>query len=265
MCSSDLPRTLGRLERCDSRAAANIDQDLYGWQRIEGEPSDPGFLRRHVVWDCPDLTTKDAEHYQSRVVEIAGLAEIGVYVASDERYNDELPTNFLQAMLDAGKWIIVALTKVAVSDAEELEKLFRDQVVSRLRRADRILAIVVVPGPPDGDLEGLWSDASPYGARLRDAVEQVMADFSRCKRDAAIAACKYLAERQSKLLEPLRKDLGEWRAWAEMIRQHANESVLRYDREYLSRTEHRQFKEALARLEGLMSLPGRLEIGRAHV
>lgn len=253
-----LPRRLGRLARSDSADPGNMDEDIYGWRRLEGDLADTDFLRSHVVWDCPDLTTKDAVHYQSRVIEIAGLAHIGLYVASDERYNDELPTNFLQALLDAGKSIVVALTKVSPTDAAELTRLFQDQVLSRLRQRHRVVAVITIPSPPDLRLDSLWTEEFPHGRQLRDAIARVSDDPVHLRADARQAAGKYLTERQTRLLEPLRRDLGEWRAWAEMVRQQANESAQRFEREYLRRFEHRQFQDALARLQSLFALPGQL-------
>lgn len=254
------PPRLGKLERHDSAEAANVDLDMYGWRRLEGDLPDPGFLRRHVVWDCPDLTTKDAVHYQRRVLEIAGLAEVGVYVASDERYNDELPTNFLQAMLDSGKWVVVALTKVNADEADELARLFEQQVASRLRNRDRILAVRTIPAPPPDRFDELWTESFPYGSQLRDALERATGDFAELRRQARLRAGRFLHERQHRMLEPLRRDLGEWRAWAELVRQHANETVLRYEREHLRRIEHRQFRDALDQLKGTLDLSGPLEI-----
>ena len=149
------------------------------------------------MWDCPDLTTKDAAHYQARVIEIAAFAELGVYVASDERYNDELPTNFLQAMLEAGKWIVVVLTKSSPMDADELIRLFDQQVAQRLKHRERILSVLAIPAPLPGKLNELWTEAFPYGSRLRDAIEQATGDFAAAKEQVRLR-CGDVFPRQSK-------------------------------------------------------------------
>lgn len=254
------PERLGLLLRHDSAERANIDDHRFGWRRLHGELADPGFLRRHVVWDCPDLTAKDSTHYQSRVIEIAALAQVTVYVASDERYNDELPTNFLQAMLDAGKWVVVVLTKASPEESDELVALFRDQVVTRLRNAERILAVVPIPAPPPGRFGILWTDAMPYGQQLRDTVERVTGDFASLQSEAKRSAVRYLRSQQARLLDPLRQDLAEWRAWIELVRQNANEAVLRYERDYLARVQHRELSHALHEFLGLFTLNGVFEI-----
>src|ERR671929_125666 len=48
-----------------------------------------------------------------------------VYVASDERYNDEVPTQFLQLLLQAGKPVVVVLTKMKEADAPALIEHFK--------------------------------------------------------------------------------------------------------------------------------------------
>jgi hypothetical protein len=250
------PDKLGLLERHDSAEHANIDDHRFGWRRLHGDLADPGFMRKHVVWDCPDLTAKDATHYQSRVIEIAALAQVTVYVASDERYNDELPTNFLQAMLDAGKWVVVVLTKASPEDTQELTSLFEKQVVSRLRNANRILAIISIPSPPPGRFGMIWTDAMPYGQQLRDAIEKATGDFASVQNDAKRSAIQYLRSQQARLLDPLRQVLAEWRAWIELVRQNANEAVLRYERDYLARVQHRELSHAQNEFLGLFTLNG---------
>ena len=61
------------------------------------------------------MTTWAAGGYVPRLIEVAGLADVIVYVASDERYNDEVPTQFLQLLVRAGKALVVVLTKMAPS------------------------------------------------------------------------------------------------------------------------------------------------------
>ncbi|MFO0945545.1 MAG: GTPase domain-containing protein [Planctomycetota bacterium] len=253
------PDYLGMLERYDSAEPANIDEHRYGWRRLLGDLVDPGFLRRHVVWDCPDLTAKDATHYQSRVIEIAGLAHVCVYVASDERYNDELPTNFLQAMLDAGKYVVVVLTKVSPTDADELMRLFQSQVLKNLRNGDRILEIVPIPCPPPGKFSSLWTESMPYGSQIREAIEKITGDFAELQLHSRQSAARYLLAQQSRLLDPLRQDLAEWRSWIELVRQAANEAVVRYEREYLARVQHRELQHAHAELLSIFMPKGIFE------
>ena len=63
------------------------------------------------------MTTWAASGYVPRLLEVAALADVIVYVASDERYNDEVPTQFLHLLVRAGKAVVVVLTKMAESQA----------------------------------------------------------------------------------------------------------------------------------------------------
>jgi len=67
--------------------------------------------------------------------------DIIVYVASDERYNDEVPTQFLQLLVQAGKAVVVCLTKMREADAPNLIAHFQSEVLGRLARNS--------PNPPN--------------------------------------------------------------------------------------------------------------------
>src|SRR5262245_27443791 len=111
---------LGALERLPRPSPANLDADVYQVRRVAPETGTFTLLDNFVVWDCPDMTTWAASGYVSRLLEIAGLADLVVYVASDERYNDEVPTEYLRLLLEAGKTVIVCLVKMRESDAPAL-------------------------------------------------------------------------------------------------------------------------------------------------
>ena len=87
------------------------------------------------------MTTWASAGYVTRLMEVAALADVVVYVASDERYNDEVPTQFLHLLVKAGKAVVVVLTKVREADAPALVDHFRREILGRLpqtaRRFDR--------------------------------------------------------------------------------------------------------------------------------
>src|SRR5690606_11064885 len=64
---------------------------------------------------------------------------------------------------------------------------------------------------------------------------------------------------QSRLLEPLRVDLGEWKGWTELVRLAANEAVKRYDREYLVQVRYGAFSKALEQIVTLLRPAGALQ------
>ena len=73
--------------------------------------------------------------YVNRLMEVAALADVVVYVASDERYNDEVPTQFLHLLIKAGKAVVV-LTKVRETDsalADHFRATFSDDFPSYRR------------------------------------------------------------------------------------------------------------------------------------
>jgi hypothetical protein len=251
------PTRLGDLARIDGSPAGSLDEDRFSIRIVSDAAVDPEFLRSFVVWDCPDLTTHDAARYSSRVVEIAALADVCVYVASDERYNDEAPTRFLQLVLSAGKPTIAALTKMSEFDAEELTSLFRRQVLSGSAGAERVLDVLPIPAPLGGKASQLHTAAFPHGRRLRELVRSALADLEGVRRRAREAAVRLLSDRQAALLEPLAFDVGQWNAWAELVRRSANAAVARYETEYLDRVPEEDFARSLDALIRVFALSGR--------
>src|SRR6516165_2842375 len=102
---------LGPLHRLELPAPSSLDDNVYQVRKLP-VGSDGQLLQEFVVWDCPDMTTWAATGYAPRLIEVAGLADVIVYVASDERYNDVVPTEFLRLLLEVGKPVVVCLTKM---------------------------------------------------------------------------------------------------------------------------------------------------------
>src|SRR5207245_2251616 len=80
---------LGPLQRLEEPSPSSLDDDVYQVRRVPVGGGSFSLLPSFVVWDCPDMTTWAASSYVSRLLEVAGLADVIIYVASDERYNDE--------------------------------------------------------------------------------------------------------------------------------------------------------------------------------
>src|SRR5262245_59960148 len=102
---------LGPLTRLTQPSPSSIDEDVYQVRRVPPDTTSFDLLNDFVVWDCPDMTTWAATGYIPRLIESAGLADIIVYVASDARYNDEVPTQFLRMLLETGKPVVCCLMK----------------------------------------------------------------------------------------------------------------------------------------------------------
>src|SRR5437016_4280798 len=134
---------LGPLRRLTQPAPSSLDEDVYQVRRVPEDPSGYNLLKDFVIWDCPDMTTWAAEGYLPRLIETAALADVIVYVASDERYNDEVPTQFLSLLLQTGKPVAVCLMKMREADAKALVDHFQKEVVRHL------------PRPPGGGVVGI--------------------------------------------------------------------------------------------------------------
>ena len=72
------------------------------------------------------MTTWAAEAYIPRLIEAAALADVVVYVASDERYNDEIPTQFLKLLLQAGKPVVCLLAEDARGRRRRSDRAFSE-------------------------------------------------------------------------------------------------------------------------------------------
>src|SRR5262245_59034595 len=108
---------LGPLRKLDHRESSDLDEDVYQVRRVPPTATPAGDV---VVWDCPDMTTWAATGYVPRLIEVAGLADVIVYVASDERYNDEIPTQLLHLLVRAGKAVVVVLARMNGGQAPRL-------------------------------------------------------------------------------------------------------------------------------------------------
>jgi hypothetical protein len=251
------PASIGPLHRSSGNESSSLDEDRYTTRPIV-DGVDPDFLRSHIIWDCPDLTSKDASYYEGRVIEIASLADVCIYVASDERYNDELPTNFLQAVVEAGKPTICVLTKMSPYDVDEFERMFREQVVHRLKESRHVDEVYAIPTPVAGKVADLWKETFPHGEHLRQSVARLTGDFRRRRAKGRVCASQYLMSRKARLLDPLHRDVGQWRLWVEQVRRSCNAAVQRYQREYLDRTNSEDYQEARDALLAALPMPGQM-------
>src|SRR5207244_8792656 len=134
---------LGPLQRLAEPEPANVDQDVYQIRRVEEDPASAGLLKDFIIWDCPDMTTWAATGYVPRLLEIAGLADVIVYAASDERYNDEAPTQFLHQLLKTNKPVVVCLMKMKQENEAELVAHFQRDVLSRV--SHEAIACLTIP------------------------------------------------------------------------------------------------------------------------
>jgi hypothetical protein len=246
---------LGPLRKLDQSASANLDEDVYQVRRVDAGSSPLGDV---VIWDCPDMTTWAAEHYALRLIEVAGLADVIVYVASDERYNDEVPTQFLHLLVRAGKAVIVVLTKMRPEHSKQLIEHFEKEVLDRLPGASAArpaVPVLTVPHLAPDQLADPVRKAMAYRIPLINQV-MVMAEPGVSRKRTVENALGYLSTAGGELLDVARQDLAAMDGWRSLVQSSRLEFDDRYRTEFLNGEGFRRFDEARERLLNLLELPG---------
>ena len=257
---------LGPLQRLNQPSPANLDEDVYQVRRIAGtaiapEANGNGFgpLGDCIVWDCPDMTTWAATGYVPRLIEVASLADIIVYVASDERYNDEVPTQFLQSLIQAGKPVIVCLTKMREAVANDLVAHFTSEVLGRLSKTQSgkpNVPVMAIPFMTHEQLADPVRNGGKYRIPLLNQVA-VMADPPALARKRSVEnAIRFLSTAGEGLLDVARQDLAALEGWRNLVQTAQTEFNNRYRREFLNGEPFRRFEDAREQLLNLLELPG---------
>ena len=111
------------------------------------------------------------------------------------------------------------------------------------------------PTPLQVKAQELWTSAFPHGSRLRHIIDQITDDLSALRLRVREHGARYLASRRGRLLDPLSRDVGEWRLWVEQVRRAANTAVQRYEREYLGRSMPDDFQDARDAILAALPIP----------
>jgi hypothetical protein len=248
---------LGPLQRLASEQPASLDQDVYQVKKLDPKADDP--LAEFVVWDCPDMTTWASAGYVSRLMEVVALADVVVYVASDERYNDEVPTQFLHLVIQAGKPVVCCLTKMREADAAALTDHFRQQVLAKLPASVGDIPALPVAAIPNIPPE-VRKDPAGQGAKHRvPLLNQILAlapsaEMARCR--TVSNAVKYLESAGDGLLDVARRDLTELDNWRSVVAAGKQEFEQRYRTEYLAGEAFRRFDKTREQVLQMLELPG---------
>jgi GTP-binding protein EngB required for normal cell division len=252
------PGFLGGLQAVSTPQPADVDEDIYQVHYLTPQAEEP--LRDCIVWDCPDMTTWAAQGYIRRLLEVTALADLLIYVASDERYNDLVPTQFLHLLVRAGKLVIVVLTKVAPEQASRLIEHFRQEVVGRLpRRADGSLPNLPVLALP-------WltpqqrQDPAGAGADLRipllNQVLVLLSDPPAVRQRQVQHAVRFLQNVVGGLQTAVHSELEEYRSWQELVRQGRLAFERRYEAEYLEVERFAVVERCRKAWMDMLELPG---------
>ena len=247
---------LGPLQRLFEDRPSNLDEDVYQVRHVPTGDPPAGVLGECVVWDCPDMTTWQSGGYVSRLLEVVALADLVVYVASDERYNDEVPTQFLRLILQAGKPVITCLLKMQEDQAQAMIDHFRREVVARIPECTHVAACVAIPHLTPAELADPVSRAVRYRQPLVEQVNWWAGRPAETRRAVVRGAVQFLTQFQDHLLAAAQSDLTALRTWRELVLTGRAEFEERYQREYLSGEKFPRFNEALVRLLQLLELPG---------
>jgi hypothetical protein len=245
---------LGPLQRLAEPEPANLDKDVYQIRRVAEDATSASLLRDFVVWDCPDMTTWAASGYVPRLLEVAGLADVIVYVASDERYNDEAPTQFLHQLLKTNKPVVVCLMKMKDADAAGLAAHFRREVLSRVTQ--EAIACLTIPHLTPDELADPVQRAGRFRIPLLNQVAVLGNPPAAARQRVVRGAAHYLVADQANLLAAARQDVAALDDWRRLVFTGQREFDERYRREYLTSEKFRSFDEALVRLLDLLELPG---------
>jgi hypothetical protein len=249
---------LGPLAVLTRPTAPNLDEDVFQIRDLSSAAADQNFLRNIVVWDCPDITTDLSRHYIHRVIEPVSLADLIVYAASDERYNDLIPSRFLALLLQAGKPTICCLTKLAPEDIPTITTAFRNQVISVLPNNYLILALATLP------FLSPWALADPAGAgnshrqALLDSLRPWQHQAARHRHAAAERALAFLDQVKQELHPRIHRAASLLTDWEDLVRRTGEQFEKKYLQHKLSDpmlAEH--FNNAFVKLIALFDWPGK--------
>jgi hypothetical protein len=249
---------LGSLHPLTQPSPSSLDEDVYQVRRIPIDPTSFDLLKDFIVWDCPDMTTWAAGNYIPRLLEAAALADILVFVASDERYNDEVPTQFLHLLLQTGKPVVVCLMKMREADAPALIAHFQKEVAAPLPRpaGGGIIATLAIPHLTPAQLADPARQAARFRIPLLNQVAVLGMPPAAARQRTVVGAMNFLVRHREQLLTVAQQDLRALQSWQAVVVAGQADFEQRYLREYLTSEKFRGFDEALVRLMELLELPG---------
>lgn len=248
---------LGPLRKLAEKKPSNLDEDVYQVHPIPAMNADDP-LADDIIWDCPDMTTWASTGYVSRLIEVAALADVIVYVASDERYNDEVPTQFLQLLVKAGKAVVVALTKMREADSVALVEHFQKEVLAKIHGTGEIppIPVVAIPNIPASERNDPAKAGAKYRVQLLNQI-LVLCPSAQDARDRTVRnAVKYLETSADSLLDVARIDLSELEAWKASVAKGKRTFEDRYRNEYLVGEPFRRFDRTRQQLLQMLEPTG---------
>ncbi|MFO0849180.1 MAG: GTPase domain-containing protein [Gemmataceae bacterium] len=249
---------LGPLQRLTADQPANLDEDVYQVRKL-APAAGPDPLGECVVWDCPDMTAWASAGYVGRLMEVVALADVIVYVASDERYNDEVPTQFLHLLVKAGKAVVVCLTKVRETDAASMTEHFKREVLGQLPTAAGEIPpvpVVVLPQLPADVRSDPAGKGASYRVQLLNQLLALCPSAADARQRTVTNAVRYLETAGHGLLDVARKDLAEIDAWRAAVADGRAVFEQRYRHEFLGGEPFRRFDRTREQVLEMLELSG---------
>jgi hypothetical protein len=245
---------LGPLQRMQQPGPSSVDADVYQVRRVPAETHTSTLLHDYVVWDCPDMTTWAAGGYVPRLLEVAGLADILIYVASDERYNDEVPTQFLQLLLWTGKPVVACLMKMKEENVAAMVAHFHQEVLDKL--SPKVTACLYVPFLTPEERTDPVRKAPRYRIPLLNQVAVLGGKAEAARQRTVQGAAHFLKNGCERLISAAKQDVAALNEWQRIVQAGQVEFDNRYRREFLAGEKLHRFDEAMVRLMDLLDLPG---------
>lgn len=172
-----------------------------------------------VFMDTPDVDSVEASN-RTLVDTLWRLADVVVFVTSQEKYADDVPSRFLKKIVEDGTDVLVVCNKVGTDTREE-------DVREILDRETRVPAgsLWLFPFLPSNPVEALKTE--PEFLRFSDALKARISDPDAAERRALWMARrkKALAGNVRTALDVLTAELLEAHRWKEKLRRYADEAV----------------------------------------
>src|SRR5205085_7936992 len=132
-------------------------------------------------------------------------------VASDERYNDEVPTQFLKLLLQSGKMVVVCLMKMREFDAPAFLTHFQHEVLERMPA--RAVATLAIPQLTHAQLVDPNRNAPVYRVPIVNQIFVLGEPNLAARQRTVRSATAYLVNFQQQLLSGARDDLVALETW----------------------------------------------------
>lgn len=196
------PFSFQQLSRVPASELEESPLSAYALTKAAGSP-----MREMVLWDVPDIDSVKARDYLPAVIEAVSVADVVVYVTSQEKYAVDWLVEWVIGLLRAGIPVVGVLNKVLPAQQADLV-VHAGEVLQQVAARDGWPPPPVPMTPlPFADLEVLFRDGGKVApAALRDAVAEIRAQIKAAPTQRSAerlrATVSYLRSVMPQVLEP---------------------------------------------------------------